>query len=148
MLLVSARDALLARLVLTNKASPKDLDRFRTLAFGRKASARSPAEMHAAAAAMLNDSGLGTLEAKVFDYLYSQSAPLKLMSSIDDAARLLHQASVCRGMGLSALASGGVRVSVSVTGGSQRALLTHGHTEMPEMRELVHCGIVAHGMDV
>ena len=90
-LLVSARDALLARLVQRNKASPRDLERFRTLAFGRKSKARSTEEMQAAATAMFEDSGLAGLEDKIFTYLYSQSAPLKLLATIDDSARLLHQ---------------------------------------------------------
>ena len=89
---MSARDALLARLVLNNKASPSDLSRFRTLAFGRRSAARSPTEMHAKASEMLEDSGLAALEERIFTFLYGHSAPLKLLASIDDSARLLHQA--------------------------------------------------------
>ena len=40
-ILVSARDALLSRLVLGNRAQKADLTRFRQLAFGRRASAKS-----------------------------------------------------------------------------------------------------------
>lgn len=91
-LLVSARDALLARLVLNSKASARDLERFRTLAFGRKSAARSGAEMRAKAAEMLDDSGLAVLEDRIFNFLYGQSAPLKLLATVDDSVRLLHQA--------------------------------------------------------
>lgn len=90
-LLVSARDALLARLVLTNKATQRELEKFRTLAFGRRSVPRSQGQMLAAAEEMFADSGLAGLENSIFAFLYSHSAPLKLMSVVDGAARLLHQ---------------------------------------------------------
>ncbi|KAK9809277.1 hypothetical protein WJX73_000125 [Symbiochloris irregularis] len=90
-ILVSARDALLSRLVLGDKANKTDLTRFRQLAFGRRASAKSDEQMRAKADEMLQDSGVLELERRIFSFLYGHSAPLKLLSCIDDCERLLHQ---------------------------------------------------------
>ena len=91
--LVSARDGLLSRLVLGGRATKQDLAKFRQLAFGRRSAPRSDDEMLAKAQEMLEDSGLLALEDRIFAFLYGHSAPLKLLSLVDDCQRLLHQAS-------------------------------------------------------
>lgn len=91
---MSARDGLLSRLVLGGRATKQDLAKFRALAFGRKSAPRSDEEMRVKAEEMLEDSGLLALEQRIFAFLYGHSAPLKLLSLVDDCQRLLHQVGV------------------------------------------------------
>jgi hypothetical protein len=65
--LISARNALLSRLILSGRASPEARARFSTLAFGRFAdpSLLSEAQLVGAANALLADSGILDLEAQV-----------------------------------------------------------------------------------
>lgn len=66
-MLISARNALLSRLVLSGRASPEARARFAALAFGRFADPGSltEAQMTGAANALLADSGLLDLENQV-----------------------------------------------------------------------------------
>jgi hypothetical protein len=65
--LISARNALLSRLILSGRASPEARARFATLAFGRFADPAllSEAQLVGAANALLADSGILDLEAQV-----------------------------------------------------------------------------------
>ena len=121
-LMVSARDAYLARLVLSKQpVPPKLLAIFREVAFGRSRSrvrfAHSTFEsttvwaclsrrsqvmprcrclekaMLEAAEVMLQDSGMLELEQRVLHFLVSNAAAIKLESILDDAQRLLHTVS-------------------------------------------------------
>ncbi len=85
--------------MLGDKATKTDLTRFRQLAFGRRASAKSDEQMRAKADEMLQDSGVLELERRIFSFLYGHSAPLKLLSCIDDCERLLHQVWPCLSCG-------------------------------------------------
>lgn len=94
-LLLSAQDAMLSRLILRKKAGSEERLRFGKLAFGsRKAQSTPDEEYVAAAKEMLADSGLEELEQRVLGFLYSHSGNLKLLSVLDDASRLLHQVGV------------------------------------------------------
>ncbi len=96
MLLLSAQDAMLSRLILRNTAGTEERLRFGKLAFGNRRAQSTPDEEYIAAAKdMLAESGLEQLETKVLSFLYSHSGGLKLLSVLDDTARLLHQ--VCCG---------------------------------------------------
>ena len=79
-----------------------------------------------AAEEMLQESGLEELEARVLGFLCTNSGSLKLLSTLDDAQRLLHQvpdpihpASCCRGRPRSH------RVQIVVIRAMQQALLTN-----------------------
>ncbi|CAL8468472.1 g8012 [Coccomyxa elongata] len=91
-LLLSAQDAMLSRLILRNKAGTEERLRFGKLAFGSRRAQSTPDEEYIAAANdMLAESGLEQLESKVLSFLYSHSGGLKLLSVLDDTSRLLHQ---------------------------------------------------------
>ena len=94
-MLVSAQEALLARLVLLGKASEDDRRRFGIKAWGsswaRKRQTKSEAEMREQAACMLEDSRLPELEERLFSYLYSNAGGLKLLSLLDNMCRLLNE---------------------------------------------------------
>lgn len=92
-LLVSAQDALLSRLMLRPNpvSSGKTWQRFCTKAFGvygyRKA--RLAADLSSAAQAMLSNSGIAKVEEQVLQSLYTRAGPLKLMAIVDDTHRML-----------------------------------------------------------
>ena len=90
-LLVSAQQALLSRLVLQGKADKSDAMRFGRLAFGSRAVKFPPQEHRAAAVEMLTDSGLAELEETVLAFLYAHSGSLKLLALLDDIVRMLQQ---------------------------------------------------------
>eukprot|EP00798_Chlamydomonas_sp_ICE-L_P018264 gene18264-24718_t len=117
-ILISARNALLSRLVLSEQASEESMRRFLTLAFGYAATATlspaattptpaagaraagrraqmapapiPPEQVVCAAYAMLDNSGIEDLEQQVLAFLYAHGGNIKLMALVDDAARLLH----------------------------------------------------------
>ncbi|KAK9830273.1 hypothetical protein WJX72_010744 [[Myrmecia] bisecta] len=92
-LLLSAQDALLSRLLLAGNPSPADKDRFLRIAFGKKAAkmASAEAECRKAAVEILEESGLPELESQVLGFLYTHSGALKLLAVLDDMAHMLHQ---------------------------------------------------------
>jgi hypothetical protein len=96
-LIASARDALLSRLILSGRASPDATTRFARAAFGpvgargvlgQGVGPRGEA-LRAAARDMLAGSGVPELEGRVLGFLYDNAAGLKLMATLDDAGRLL-----------------------------------------------------------
>lgn len=88
-MLISARDALLARTVLNATASEDAQKRFIRLAFGFGAPSITPEQIMAAAHGMLQESGILDLESRVLAHLYAHSAAVKLLATADDAVRLL-----------------------------------------------------------
>lgn len=96
-MLVSAQEALLARLVLLNKASEEDKRKFCMKAWGsswgRRKQTKSEAEMQEQAAQMLEDSRLPELEDRLFSFLYKNAGGLKLVSLLDNMSRLLNEVS-------------------------------------------------------
>ncbi|KAG1654245.1 hypothetical protein FOA52_005800 [Chlamydomonas sp. UWO 241] len=122
--LISARNALASRLVLSGRAGDDTLGRFLNLAFGafgaamvrRSAGGRGGAtpataaetaaaigqeQVTAAAHAVLEDSGVLDLEQRVLAYIYAHGGAVKLMATVDDIGRLLGEvrnvAALCRG---------------------------------------------------
>ena len=90
-LLLSAQQALLSRLVLQGKADKDTHMRFGRLAFGSRARKFSEREHKQAAEEMLTDSGLAELEGRVLGFLYAHSGSLKLLALLDDIVRMLSQ---------------------------------------------------------
>ena len=90
-LLVSAQHALLSRLVLQGKADSPTQARFARLTFGTHASKFPGADYSQAAAEMLSDRGLATLEERVLGFLYTHSGNVKLLALLDDVLRRLRQ---------------------------------------------------------
>ena len=91
MLLLSAQQALLSRLVLEAKADQDSLSRFGRLAFGSRAHKYSHSDYLEAAEEMQIDSGLAALEETVLGFLYAHSGNLKLLALLDDLTRMLQQ---------------------------------------------------------
>lgn len=90
--LVSARDALLSRLVLRPRAAPEDLDSFRRVAFGKRWKMMGDPEIiRETADEMLASSGLPQLEAGVMGFLGTRASLLHLVALLDDHERLLAQ---------------------------------------------------------
>ena len=92
-LLISAQQALLSRLVLQGKPDKDVALRFGRLAFGSRAKKFSTREHKQAAEEMLADSGLAELEETVLAFLYAHSGSLKLLALLDDIVRMLQQVS-------------------------------------------------------
>ena len=90
-LLVSAQQALLSRLVLQGKPDKDIALRFGRLAFGSRAKKFSLREHKQAAEEMLADSGLAELEETVLAFLYAHSGSVKLLALTDDIVRMLQQ---------------------------------------------------------
>lgn len=94
-LLLSARNALLSRLVLAGRADPANSQRFARVAFGsfnpRTAGSRSAELVKSAAADMLQGSGVPELEERVLGFLFESAAGLKLMAILDDMGRLMNE---------------------------------------------------------
>ena len=90
-LLVSAQDALLSRLILSGKASDEERQRFARKAFGRALRNRSEADYRAEAALMLEESHMPELEDCLLGYLYNHAGSLKIVSLLDGIAKLLTQ---------------------------------------------------------
>lgn len=94
-MLVSAHEALLARLVLLGKASEEEQRMFSIKAWGsswaRKKQKKSDEEMRRQAEAMLEESRLPQLEDRLFSYLYTNAGGLKLLSLLDNMSRLLNE---------------------------------------------------------
>lgn len=118
-LLLSARDGLLSRLVLSGAADAAATARFSRLAFGAFATraaasaARSPALMSSAAAELLERSGLPELEQRVLTFLCEAAGGVKLLAVLDDAGSLLDQLSNVAGSAAAALAADAARLSAS-----------------------------------
>lgn len=112
-LLLSARDALLSRLVLSGRTDPANTQRFCRIAFGAynpKPRGRNPPqnpnalpgaggrgieELRAAAAGLLEGSGVPELEERVLGFLCEAAAGVKLMATLDDMGRLLAEVRWC-----------------------------------------------------
>jgi hypothetical protein len=94
-LLLSARNALLSRLVLAGRADAANSQRFARVAFGsfnpRIASNRSAELVKAAAEDMLQGSGVPELEERVLGFLFEAAAGLKLVAILDDMGRLMNE---------------------------------------------------------
>lgn len=93
-LLLSARDTLLARLMLSGKADAATQQRFLRLAFGMFSSGRrapGPQQVTAAAQELLAESGVLQLEERVLGFLFSHAAVVKLLATVDDLQRLIGQ---------------------------------------------------------
>ena len=89
-LLVSAEDALLSRLVLSGKDTQKQRERFARKQFGRAAKAKhSSAEYEEGAKSLLEESHLLDLEKSLLGYLYDHAGSLKIVSLLDGIAKLL-----------------------------------------------------------
>ncbi|KAL4860024.1 tRNA(adenine(34)) deaminase [Chlorella vulgaris] len=90
--LVSARDALFARLVLCAEPNPADEVMFRKIAFGKRwKGVTDPAIIRQTAEMMLAESGLPELEAGVMGFLGTRAAVLHQVAILDDIERLLAQ---------------------------------------------------------
>lgn len=94
-LLISAHEALLARMELLGRSTPESRKKFARKVWGWFGSSRehSEAECKQAAAAMLAASGLPELEANLLGYLYNHAGALKLVSTLDDIISLLNEVS-------------------------------------------------------
>jgi tRNA U34 5-carboxymethylaminomethyl modifying GTPase MnmE/TrmE len=96
-LLVSAQEALLSRLMLRRQPvpAPDVVRRFKERAFGSSRAVQrrtfSQADLNAAALDMCEDSGMQEVEQRVFGFLYSHAGALKLMAIVDDVGRMLNQ---------------------------------------------------------
>ena len=94
-MLVSAQEALLARLVLLDRATEEDRRKFCVKAWGsswaRRKQVKSEAEMQEQAAQMLEDSRLPEMENRLFSFLYKNAGGLKLVSLLDNMGRLLNE---------------------------------------------------------
>ncbi|EFJ51098.1 hypothetical protein VOLCADRAFT_103740 [Volvox carteri f. nagariensis] len=103
-LLLSARNALMARLVLSGRASPEAAKRFHRLAFGAfggggfgsfgtRGAAAGPSreQVRAAAGCLLEGSGILELESRVLTFLAAHAGSVKLLATADDLTRLLAQ---------------------------------------------------------
>jgi hypothetical protein len=94
-LLLSARNALLSRLVLAGRADAANSQRFARVAFGsfnpRTASNRSADLIKTAAEDMLQGSGVPELEERVLGFLFEAAAGLKLVAILDDMGRLMNE---------------------------------------------------------
>lgn len=96
-LLLSARNALLSRLVLGGRASPDALKKFSRLAFGAFGlgamgrAGPSQEQIRSAAAGLLESSGVPELEARVLSFLGAHAAAVKMLATLDDCVRLLEQ---------------------------------------------------------
>lgn len=89
---ISAREALLSRLVLGGRAEGDELDHFRKAAFGRCWRAvTDPQLIRETAEEMLAGSGLPELETGVMSFLGGRAAVLHLVALLDDHERLLAQ---------------------------------------------------------
>lgn len=91
-LMLSARNAFMARAILSGKASDDVHQRFVRLAFGNFSFSRPSAEqVRQAAEGMLQESGILELEARVLSFLYAHSAAVKFLATVDDVVRLLQE---------------------------------------------------------
>ncbi|GIL46881.1 hypothetical protein Vafri_3748 [Volvox africanus] len=101
-LLLSSRNALMSRLVLSGRASPDVVKRFQRLAFGafgasglgaaqRTAAPQASKQLNDAASCLLDGSGILELESRVLSFLAAHAASVKLLATADDLTRLLAQ---------------------------------------------------------
>lgn len=89
-MLVSAQEALLSRLILCSKASAADKMRFARKAWGRfDTQKHTGREYMDRAREMLEASHLPALESRMLSYLYNDAGSLKLTATLDDVQRLL-----------------------------------------------------------
>lgn len=89
-LLVSANNALLSRLVLDDMADQGMRTKFGRLAFGMEYEmVIDRVEWHTRAQRMLENSGIQQLEEQVFGFLHKHSGPIKMLSLLDDVVKLL-----------------------------------------------------------
>lgn len=89
-MLISANNALLSRLIITDKADPDTRTKFGRLAFGMEfEKVMEKREWRARAERMLEISGISQLEDRVVSFLYTHSGSIKLLSLLDDEAMLL-----------------------------------------------------------
>ena len=90
-LLVSAQEAHLARLVLSKTADAEQLRRFHRLAFGLRPTKKTAVEVADAAREFLEVSGIQQLEERVLSFLFSHSGILQMLATVDDTTRMLQQ---------------------------------------------------------
>lgn len=89
-MLISANNALLSRLIITDKADIATRTKFGRLAFGMEfEKVMEKREWKARAERMLENSGIAQLEDRVLSFLYTHSGAIKLLSLLDDQAMLL-----------------------------------------------------------
>lgn len=79
--------------MLNKLADAEQQRRFSRLAFGLRASKKSQEELLDAAQEFLEVSGIQQLEERVLSFLFSHSGILKMLATLDDTARMLHQVS-------------------------------------------------------
>jgi hypothetical protein len=89
-------------MVLSNRADAANTQRFCRVAFGNFSNprgsssatgGRSPVLVAAAAAEMLESSGVPNLEERVLGFLFEAAAGVKLVATLDDVGRLLTEVS-------------------------------------------------------
>ncbi|GMH36648.1 hypothetical protein BSKO_04521 [Bryopsis sp. KO-2023] len=91
-LLVSANNALLSRLIITDKADDETRTKFGRLAFGMEFErVMEKREWKARAERMLENSGIPLLETQVLSFLYAHSGVLKQLSLLDDEMKVLQE---------------------------------------------------------
>lgn len=90
-LLVSAQEAHLARLVLSKTADAEQQRRFHRLAFGLRPTKKTAEEVVDAAREFLEVSGIQQLEERVLSFLFSHSGILQMLATVDDTTRMLQQ---------------------------------------------------------
>lgn len=97
-LLVSAQEALLARLVLLDKATQAEQNQFGLKVWGsnytRSRRPKSKAEFKEEAAIMLEESRFPELENRLFSYLYNNAGGLRLVAMLDNISRLLNEVGI------------------------------------------------------
>ncbi|GIL70787.1 hypothetical protein Vretimale_3881 [Volvox reticuliferus] len=89
-LLLSCRNALMSRLVLSGRENPDAVKRFQRLAFGAFGSA-DMGQLRTAAGHVLEGSGILELESRVLSFLAAHAGSVKLLAAADDLTRLLAQ---------------------------------------------------------
>ncbi len=77
--------------MLKKVADAEQQRRFHRLAFGLRASKKSQEEIMDAAQEFLEVSGIQQLEEHVLSFLFSHSGVLKMLATLDDTSRMLHQ---------------------------------------------------------
>eukprot|EP00803_Ostreobium_quekettii_P005240 evm.model.scf_2315.3 EVM.evm.TU.scf_2315.3 scf_2315:7686-14973(+) len=91
-LLISANNALLSRLVLDTNANQEMRTKFGHLVFGPQYGIKiAQDEWRTCAERMLEDSGIQQVEEQVFGFLHSHSSLVSLLSLLDDVTRLLQE---------------------------------------------------------
>ena len=90
-LLVSAQEAHLSRLILSQTADAEQQRRFQRLAFGLRPTKKTAEEVMDAAREFLEVSGIQQLEERVLSFLFSHSGVLQMLATVDNTMRMLQQ---------------------------------------------------------